>query len=136
MEFVNDSVRKIKADNGREAKLWVRHPELIEDLALSQIKSMLESPRLFEHIAVMPDVHFGKGASIGAVMALDEAVVPNCVGVDIGCGMAAYPTGLAYEGERASREYWRNWLGNAQRGIQPGLAATTGTLRRLSTCGS
>ena len=131
MEFVNDSVRKIVAGNGREARLWVRNPELVEEQALKQIESMLETPHLAGHIAVMPDVHWGKGASIGAVMALDNAVVPNCVGVDIGCGMAAYPTGLAYEGERAGRDYWRGWLGNAQRGIPTGFSCHNGHPKTL-----
>jgi tRNA-splicing ligase RtcB len=100
----------VTAPNGRVAKLWVRHPELVEEQALRQVQSMLETPGLFEHIAVMPDVHWGMGATVGAVMALNDAVIPNCVGVDIGCGMAAYPLGLSFAGETATRKFWQGWL--------------------------
>jgi tRNA-splicing ligase RtcB len=120
MEIISKSVRKIAA-SGREARLWVHHPELVEEQALDQIRSMLATPNLFEHLAVMPDVHWGKGASIGAVMALDNAVVPNCVGVDIGCGMCSYPLGVRYEGELASRRYWRDWLGKVHRAVPTGF---------------
>jgi tRNA-splicing ligase RtcB len=120
MEIISKSVRKIAA-SGREARLWVHQPELVEEQALSQIRSMLATPNLFEHLAVMPDVHWGKGASIGAVMALDNAVVPNCVGVDIGCGMCSYPLGLRYESELSDRRFWRDWLGKVHRAVPTGF---------------
>lgn len=120
MEIISKSVRKITA-SGREARLWVHQPELVEEQALNQIRSMLATPNLFEHLAVMPDVHWGKGASIGAVMALDNAVVPNCVGVDIGCGMCSYPLSMRYESEVASRGFWRDWLGKVHRAVPTGF---------------
>jgi tRNA-splicing ligase RtcB len=49
---------------------------------------------VFKHVAVMPDVHFGKGATVGTVVAMRGAVAPSAVGVDIGCGMAAIQTNL------------------------------------------
>src|SRR6185295_13214820 len=51
-------------------------------------------PWAFHHVAVMPDVHFGKGATVGSVVAMKNAVAPAAVGVDIGCGMAAVKTSL------------------------------------------
>jgi tRNA-splicing ligase RtcB len=121
MEIISEKVRRIKADNGREARIWVERPELVEEQALKQIESMLTAPNLFEHIAVMPDVHWGMGATIGAVMALDNAIVPNCVGVDIGCGMATHPLGMKYEGELRTERFWREWLGKVGRVIPTGF---------------
>jgi tRNA-splicing ligase RtcB len=121
MEIISEKVRKIRASNGREARIWVERPELVEDQALKQIESMLTAPNLFEHIAVMPDVHWGMGATIGAVMALDNAIVPNCVGVDIGCGMATHPLGLKYEGELRTERFWREWLVGTARVIPTGF---------------
>lgn len=112
----------ITGQSGREARIWVRDQALVGDNALEQIGLMLGTPRLFEHIAVMPDVHWGMGATVGAVMALDNAVIPNCVGVDIGCGMAAYPLGLRYDGELKQREFWRQWLGAAMRNVPTGFS--------------
>jgi len=121
MEIISEKVRRIKADNGREARIWVERPELVEEQALKQIESMLTAPNLFEHIAVMPDVHWGMGATIGAVMALDDAIVPNCVGVDIGCGMACHPLGMRYEGDQSRERFWRDWLGKVGRVIPTGF---------------
>jgi tRNA-splicing ligase RtcB len=112
----------VTGESGREAKIWVRDRGLVDDNALAQISSMLRTPRLFEHIAVMPDVHWGMGCTVGAVMALDNAVIPNCVGVDIGCGMASYPLGLRFDGELAQREFWRQWLGATMRNVPSGFS--------------
>ena len=121
MKFVSEKIRKVVAANGREAQIWVERPELVEEQALKQIESMLDTPNLVEHIAVMPDVHWGMGATIGAVMALDDAIIPNCVGVDIGCGMATHPLGLKYEGELRTRHFWRDWLGKTMREVPTGF---------------
>jgi tRNA-splicing ligase RtcB (3'-phosphate/5'-hydroxy nucleic acid ligase) len=118
---VDKHVRTISGAQGHEARLWVPHPEFVEDKALEQVRSMLEMPQLAGHLAIMPDVHWGKGASIGTVMALDGAIVPNCVGVDIGCGMAVYPLGMEYHGEQATRHYWRSWLGLVMRAVPSGF---------------
>lgn len=77
-------------------------PEDIEVGALEQIKNTSELPFLFHHVAVMPDTHYGKGATIGTVLASRGAVVPAAVGVDIGCGMIAVKTTL--EKEELSKE--------------------------------
>ena len=49
---------------------------------------------MFKHVAVMPDCHFGKGATVGTVLATKGAIIPAAVGVDIGCGMIAVRTPL------------------------------------------
>jgi tRNA-splicing ligase RtcB len=127
----NKHVKVIAGPQGREARLWVRQPELVDDKAIEQIRSMLTTPHLFEHIAVMPDVHWGMGASIGAVMALDGAVTPNCVGVDIGCGMAVHPLDRKYDGELTQRGFWRDWLGRTKREVPTGFNCHTGHPEKL-----
>jgi tRNA-splicing ligase RtcB (3'-phosphate/5'-hydroxy nucleic acid ligase) len=112
----------LNCGNNRFAKLWVADVDNIEASAKEQIAAMAQLPHLFKHIAIMPDVHLGKGATVGAVMATDGAVVPNCVGVDIGCGMAAYRTGLKFEGELALKEHWQNWLESANKAVPTGFA--------------
>jgi tRNA-splicing ligase RtcB len=66
--------------------------EKIEPAAKQQLLNMAELPFVFKHIAVMPDCHLGKGATVGSVIATKEAVIPAAVGVDIGCGMIAVKT--------------------------------------------
>ena len=61
---------------------------------ITQLKNVAALPWVAHHVAVMPDVHFGKGATVGSVIAMRGAVAPAAVGVDIGCGMAAVKTSL------------------------------------------
>lgn len=75
--------------NNRPVMIWT--PE-VEESAMEQITNLTTLPFLFHHLAVMPDVHTGKGMPIGGVLACRDAVVPNAVGVDIGCGMCAVKT--------------------------------------------
>lgn len=74
-------------------KLWARIEE-VESVALDQLKNIAALPWVAHHVAVMPDVHYGKGATVGSVVAMRGAVSPAAVGVDIGCGMAAVKTSL------------------------------------------
>lgn len=67
-------------------KIWT---DDVEAEAIEQLKKTAALPFIFKHLAVMPDVHAGKGATVGSVMATTGAVCPAAVGVDIGCGMAA-----------------------------------------------
>jgi tRNA-splicing ligase RtcB (3'-phosphate/5'-hydroxy nucleic acid ligase) len=69
-------------------------PSTIEPQALKQLKAIASLPWVAHHVAVMPDVHLGKGATVGSVIAMKGAVAPAAVGVDIGCGMAAVRTSL------------------------------------------
>lgn len=66
----------------------------VEEAAVKQLQNIAQLPILAGHIAVMPDVHMGKGATVGSVIPTLSAVVPSAVGVDIGCGMVAVRTGL------------------------------------------
>ena len=79
-----------------DVKLWTPI-ESVESTALSQLKNIAALPWCFHHIAVMPDVHYGKGATVGSVIAMKNAVSPAAVGVDIGCGMGAIKTSLKAE---------------------------------------
>jgi tRNA-splicing ligase RtcB (3'-phosphate/5'-hydroxy nucleic acid ligase) len=74
-------------------KMWAKVEE-VESQALDQLKSIAALPWVAHHVAVMPDVHLGKGATVGSVVAMHGAVAPAAVGVDIGCGMAAVKTSL------------------------------------------
>ena len=69
----------------------------IEQEAQQQILNTSKLPFLYKWVAVMPDCHYGKGATVGTVMATKGAVVPAAVGVDIGCGMIALETSLGRE---------------------------------------
>jgi len=75
-------------------KLWTPVHE-VESQALDQLKNIANLPWVFKHVAVMPDVHYGKGATVGSVIAMQNALAPAAVGVDIGCGMGAVLTNLA-----------------------------------------
>jgi tRNA-splicing ligase RtcB len=72
-------------------KLWL---EDIEEGAMLQARNIANLPFAFKHIAIMPDSHEGYGMPIGGVLATKDVVVPNAVGVDIGCGMCALKTSL------------------------------------------
>src|SRR5947209_19988138 len=68
------------------------NPDTIEPAARQQIFNTASLPFIFHHVAVMPDCHYGKGATVGTVIATKGAIVPAAVGVDIGCGMVAVKT--------------------------------------------
>lgn len=72
-------------------KLWL---DDIESGALEQARNLANLPFVFRHVAIMPDAHQGYGMPIGGVMAAEGTVIPNAVGVDIGCGMCAVKTSL------------------------------------------
>jgi tRNA-splicing ligase RtcB (3'-phosphate/5'-hydroxy nucleic acid ligase) len=72
-------------------KLWL---DDIEEGALQQARNLANLPFSSHHIAIMPDAHFGYGMPIGGVMATEDVVIPNAVGVDIGCGIYCSQTSL------------------------------------------
>jgi tRNA-splicing ligase RtcB len=76
--------------------LWA-DPDQVEPQALAQLRQIAALPWVFHHVAVMPDVHLGKGATVGAVIAMRHAVAPAAVGVDLGGGMAAAQLALRAE---------------------------------------
>jgi tRNA-splicing ligase RtcB len=69
-------------------KAWTRGVP-VEDAALQQLRNVASLPFVFKHVAAMPDVHWGMGATVGSVIATKGAIIPAAVGVDIGCGMVA-----------------------------------------------
>ncbi|MEU1820092.1 RtcB family protein [Streptomyces aureoversilis] len=73
-------------------RMWA-DPATVEDVAMQQLRNVSTLPWI-KGLAVMPDVHFGKGATVGSVIAMQGAVCPAAVGVDIGCGMSAVKTSL------------------------------------------
>ncbi|MEE0975672.1 MAG: RtcB family protein, partial [Muribaculaceae bacterium] len=75
-------------------KIWT---DFVEESAMRQIENLAMLPFLYHHLAIMPDVHTGMGMPIGGVLATKGVVVPNAVGVDIGCGMCAIKTSLQVE---------------------------------------
>ncbi len=74
-------------------KLWLDEDQM-EEGALEQARNLANLPFAFSHIAIMPDTHLGYGMPIGAILATKGVVVPNAVGVDIGCGMCSLRTNL------------------------------------------
>jgi tRNA-splicing ligase RtcB len=81
--------------NGRNVPIKIWAPlEEVDSKVIEQLKNVAALPWVAHHVAVMPDVHLGKGATVGSVIAMRGAVAPAAVGVDIGCGMAAVETSL------------------------------------------
>lgn len=72
-------------------KVWTNE---IDENAIKQLENMAQMPFIHKHIAAMPDVHWGMGATIGSVIASKGAIIPAAVGVDLGCGMMAIQTSL------------------------------------------
>jgi tRNA-splicing ligase RtcB (3'-phosphate/5'-hydroxy nucleic acid ligase) len=79
---------------GAPIKAWTRGVP-IEESARKQIENVARLPFIHKHVAIMPDVHWGMGATVGSVIPTVGAIIPAAVGVDIGCGMAAVRTNVA-----------------------------------------
>lgn len=77
--------------NETPIKIWAKY---VDAHAMKEIFNLSTLPFVFHHLAFMPDVHGGKGMPIGGVLATKGVVIPNAVGVDIGCGMCAVKTSL------------------------------------------
>src|ERR1700758_353406 len=78
---------------GVPIKMWTRGVP-VEDEARKQLANAARLPVVFKHIAAMPDVHLGIGATVGSVIPTLKAIIPAAVGVDIGCGVMAAETTL------------------------------------------
>jgi tRNA-splicing ligase RtcB (3'-phosphate/5'-hydroxy nucleic acid ligase) len=74
-------------------KAWIRDVP-VEEAALKQLAEVASLPFIHKWVAAMPDVHFGRGATVGSVIATKKAIIPAAVGVDVGCGMMALRTSL------------------------------------------
>jgi tRNA-splicing ligase RtcB len=84
-------MEKIISTENIPIKLWLKN---IESGALNQAMNLANHPNAFHHIALMPDTHLGFGMPIGGVLATKDVIIPNAVGVDIGCGICAVRTSL------------------------------------------
>ena len=80
-------------EGGSPVKMWTRGVP-VEMAAKEQLANTARMPFIYKHVAVMPDVHLGKGSTIGSVIPTLGAIIPAAVGVDIGCGMMAAKTTL------------------------------------------
>lgn len=85
--------QQLTVENGVPVKMWTNGMP-IEAEAQKQLVNAAKLPIVFSHVAVMPDVHYGIGATIGSVIPTIKAIIPAAVGVDIGCGMIACKTTL------------------------------------------
>lgn len=83
-------------EGGVPIKMWTKGVP-VEDEAKKQLANTARLPIVFKHIAAMPDVHLGIGATVGSVVPTFKAIIPAAVGVDIGCGMMACKTTLRAE---------------------------------------
>ncbi len=84
---------EVMETGGAPVKAWVKGVP-VEESARRQLGNVARLPFIHSHVAAMPDVHFGRGATVGSVIATKGAIIPAAVGVDIGCGMMALRTSL------------------------------------------
>ena len=83
----------LNVEGGRHVKMWTQGVP-VEEEAKVQLANTAKMPFIYKHMAAMPDVHLGKGSTIGSVIPTLGAIIPAAVGVDIGCGMMAAKTTL------------------------------------------
>lgn len=100
----------------RPIKSWVSN---LEEGALAQTKNLANLPFLFKHVALMPDAHQGYGMPIGGILATQRTVVPNAVGVDIGCGMCIIKSTL--KAEDLDKEVLKKIMGKIREQIPVGF---------------
>jgi tRNA-splicing ligase RtcB (3'-phosphate/5'-hydroxy nucleic acid ligase) len=91
--LMNATYNTLENHGGVPVKMWTQGVP-VEDEALRQLAQLSRLPIVWPHVAVMPDVHVGIGATVGSVVPTKHAIVPAAVGVDIGCGMIAARTSL------------------------------------------
>lgn len=93
--IINQLIRKVMIQeilvNEVPVKMWVNN---LDEYAWEETRNLAALPFVFHHLALMPDAHAGKGMPIGGVLATKGVVVPNAVGVDIGCGMCAVKSNI------------------------------------------
>jgi tRNA-splicing ligase RtcB len=107
-------------------KLWL---DELESRATEQAYNLASLPFAFKHIAIMPDAHTGKGMPIGAVLATKGQIIPNAVGVDIGCGMRAVQ--LPYK-LLPDQVQLRDIVGAIKRTVPMGVGKLNDTLANFS----
>ena len=109
-------MKEVFKSDGVIIKSWVTD---IESGAIDQARNVASLPFAFKHVALMPDCHQGFGMPIGGVLATDGAVIPNAVGVDIGCGMCAVKTTVKVED--FTTEILKNIMGSIRKRVPVGF---------------
>lgn len=94
--MIDQNYEVLRVQDGKPIKMWTKGVP-IEDQAKQQLINISKMPFVFRQVVVMPDVHYGIGATVGSVIPTVGAVIPAAVGVDIGCGMVAVRTSLTAE---------------------------------------
>jgi tRNA-splicing ligase RtcB len=107
-------MKKVISTENKPIKLWL---DDLEAGALEQAKHLANLPFAFRHIALMPDAHQGYGMPIGGVLATEGVVIPNAVGVDIGCGMCAVQTSV----QAIEQDSLKQIMGNIRKRIPVGF---------------
>ena len=105
---------KIINHKGREIKIWT---DDVESGAMKQLENLAELPFVFKWVCAMPDVHQGYGMPIGGVAAFKDVIIPNAVGVDIGCGMHSIKTEL----REVSEAVLKDWMNKIEHSIPMGF---------------
>src|SRR3954469_10061745 len=91
--MAEQSFEVMAVEGGAPVKMWTKGVA-VDEKAREQLSRAAKMPFIFKHVAAMPDVHVGIGATVGSVIPTRGAVIPAAVGVDIGCGMMAARTSL------------------------------------------
>ena len=102
-----------------KALSWIPVDE-IEDGARQQVESISTLPFIFKYVAVMPDCHFGLGATVGSCIPTKGAIIPAAVGVDIGCGMCAVKTPFR-------KDDFRHYLDDVHHAIETNIPLSAGS---------
>jgi len=98
-------------------KAWFPGRESVDTNAWEQAENAASLPFAFNHVSLMPDCHMGFGVPIGSVLATENVIVPNCVGVDIGCGLIAQKLPL----NEAPEEYLKEAMSIIRENIPVGF---------------
>lgn len=122
----NEHYDVMNVDDGRHVKLWT-HGVPVDEKAREQLANTAKMPFIFKHVAAMPDVHLGIGATVGSVVATRGAIIPAAVGVDIGCGMMARQTTLTASDLPESLASLRTRI---ERAVPHGFVSTRGRARK------
>jgi tRNA-splicing ligase RtcB len=93
-DFLSEAFDAAKASKAAPVKMWTRGVP-VDEASKQQLLDTAGMPFIYKWLAVMPDVHYGKGSTIGSVIPTKGAIIPAAVGVDLGCGMMAVRTSLA-----------------------------------------
>ncbi len=109
---------------GVPIKQWTKGVP-VEEAAEQQLLNAAQLPFIYKHIAVMPDCHYGRGATVGSVIPTKGAIIPAAVGVDLGCGMIAAQTNL-------SANDLPNSLTNIRSDIEEAIPVGSASFRDLS----